>query len=81
MWTAGLRHRRQPGDPLRQRQPPGLLGGIPHPAILPLDCARGAQLCVPLVTVVETMRQTGIDTSHEYRESSGGGLAVDVIEC
>ncbi|MDL9978877.1 L-serine ammonia-lyase, iron-sulfur-dependent, subunit alpha [Microbacterium sp. ASV49] len=36
---------------------------------------------VSLDTVVETMRQTGIDMSHKYKETSEGGLAVNVIEC
>jgi L-serine dehydratase len=36
---------------------------------------------VPLDTVVETMRQTGIDMSTKYKETSEGGLAVNVIEC
>ncbi|MEQ6899150.1 L-serine ammonia-lyase, iron-sulfur-dependent, subunit alpha [Microbacterium sp. KR10-403] len=36
---------------------------------------------VPLDTVVETMRQTGIDMSTKYKETSEGGLAVNVVEC
>ena len=32
-------------------------------------------------TVVETMRQTGEDMSHKYKETSEGGLAVNVVEC
>jgi L-serine dehydratase len=36
---------------------------------------------VSLDTVVETMRQTGIDMSHKYKETSEGGLAVNVVEC
>lgn len=36
---------------------------------------------VSLDAVVETMRQTGIDMSHKYKETSAGGLAVNVIEC
>ena len=36
---------------------------------------------VSLDTVVETMRQTGIDMSTKYKETSEGGLAVNVIEC
>ncbi len=30
---------------------------------------------------VETMRQTGIDMSERYKETSTGGLAVNVVEC
>lgn len=36
---------------------------------------------ISLDTVIETMRQTGIDMSHKYKETSMGGLAVNVIEC
>lgn len=32
-------------------------------------------------TVVETMRQTGDDMSTKYKETSEGGLAVNVVEC
>ena len=28
-----------------------------------------------------TMRQTGIDMSTKYKETSEGGLAVNVVEC
>ncbi|OLT55112.1 L-serine ammonia-lyase [Cellulosimicrobium sp. CUA-896] len=36
---------------------------------------------VSLDTVIETMRQTGADMSSKYKETSTGGLAVNVIEC
>jgi L-serine dehydratase len=36
---------------------------------------------VPLDACVETMRQTGIDMSERYKETSTGGLAVNVVEC
>jgi L-serine dehydratase len=36
---------------------------------------------VHLDQVIETMRQTGIDMSHSYKETSQGGLAVNVPEC
>ncbi|MFC8922126.1 L-serine ammonia-lyase [Cellulosimicrobium sp. NPDC057127] len=36
---------------------------------------------VSLDTVIETMRQTGVDMSTKYKETSTGGLAVNVIEC
>jgi L-serine dehydratase len=32
-------------------------------------------------TVVETMRQTGLDMQSKYKETSQGGLAVTVVEC
>lgn len=36
---------------------------------------------VKLDQVIETMRQTGLDMSRKYKETSEGGLAVNVIEC
>jgi L-serine dehydratase len=36
---------------------------------------------VTLDQVIETMRQTGIDMSAHYKETSQGGLAVNVPEC
>lgn len=36
---------------------------------------------VPLDTCIETMRQTGLDMSAKYKETSTGGLAVNVVEC
>ncbi|MDO5749938.1 MAG: L-serine ammonia-lyase [Rothia sp. (in: high G+C Gram-positive bacteria)] len=36
---------------------------------------------VSLDQVIETMRQTGMDMSHRYKETSMGGLAVNVVEC
>ena len=39
------------------------------------------QLRVSLDQVIETMRQTGQDMSKKYKETSQGGLAVNVVEC
>ena len=36
---------------------------------------------VPLDACIETMRQTGMDMSEKYKETSLGGLAVNVPEC
>lgn len=36
---------------------------------------------VPLDACIETMRQTGNDMSDKYKETSTGGLAVNVVEC
>lgn len=36
---------------------------------------------VTLDVVIETMRQTGIDMLSKYKETSEGGLAVNVVEC
>ncbi len=36
---------------------------------------------ISLDTVIETMRQTGLDMSSKYKETSTGGLAVNVVEC
>ncbi|NQY82190.1 MAG: L-serine ammonia-lyase [Alphaproteobacteria bacterium] len=39
------------------------------------------QHIVPLDSCIETMRQTGLDMSHKYKETSLGGLAVNLPEC
>jgi L-serine dehydratase len=36
---------------------------------------------VTLDQVIETMRQTGLDMNSKYKETSEGGLAVNVVEC
>jgi L-serine dehydratase len=36
---------------------------------------------VSLDKVIKTMRDTGRDMSSKYKETSRGGLAVNVIEC
>lgn len=36
---------------------------------------------VSLDQVIETMRRTGADMHHKYKETSLGGLAVNVVEC
>ncbi|MEX0343575.1 MAG: L-serine ammonia-lyase [Rhizobiaceae bacterium] len=36
---------------------------------------------VPLDAAIETMRQTGLDMSERYKETSKGGLAVNVVAC
>lgn len=36
---------------------------------------------VTLDVVIETMRQTGVDMLSKYKETSEGGLAVNVVEC
>jgi len=36
---------------------------------------------VPLDAAIETMRQTGLDMSERYKETSQGGLAVNVVAC
>ena len=36
---------------------------------------------ISLDVVIETMRQTGLDMSTKYKETSMGGLAVNVVEC
>ena len=40
-----------------------------------LDLARAGH------KVIATMRQTGADMSSKYKETSRGGLAVNVVEC
>lgn len=36
---------------------------------------------ISLDTAVETMRRTGADMRHEYKETALGGLAVTFVEC
>jgi L-serine dehydratase len=36
---------------------------------------------VPLDRVIVTMRQTGIDMHQKYKETSRGGLSVNMIDC
>lgn len=36
---------------------------------------------VPLDSVIKTMRETGLDMMSKYKETSQGGLAVNVTEC
>jgi L-serine deaminase len=46
-----------------------VLGGLP------------AQIENAAEIAIETMRQTGNDVSDRYKETSIGGLAVNVVEC
>lgn len=55
-------------------------------AVKAVNAARLALQCegtprVSLDQVIETMRQTGIDMNRKYKETSEGGLAVNVVEC
>ncbi|MFM9978442.1 MAG: L-serine ammonia-lyase [Sphingomonadaceae bacterium] len=55
-------------------------------AIQAIEAARLALLGdgthrVSLDQVIETMRKTGLDMSERYKETSLGGLAVNVVEC
>jgi L-serine dehydratase len=36
---------------------------------------------VSLDKVIAVMRETGADMSHKYKETSRGGLAVNIVEC
>ena len=36
---------------------------------------------IPLDSCIETMRQTGEDMLNKYKETSQGGLAVNIVEC
>lgn len=55
-------------------------------AIKAIDASRMALLGdgehkVSLDKVIATMRQTGLDMQTKYKETSKGGLAVNVVEC
>lgn len=36
---------------------------------------------MPLDNCIEVMKQTGLEISHKYKETSLGGLAVSITEC
>jgi L-serine dehydratase len=55
-------------------------------AVKAIDASRLALMgdgshMVSLDKVIETMRQTGLDMRDKYKETSQGGLAVNVVEC
>ncbi|MFC0590653.1 L-serine ammonia-lyase [Novosphingobium aquiterrae] len=55
-------------------------------AVKAIDASRLAMMgdgshMVSLDKVIETMRQTGMDMRAKYKETSLGGLAVNVVEC
>lgn len=55
-------------------------------AVKAIDAARLAMMgdgthMVSLDKVIETMRQTGLDMQSKYKETSLGGLAVNVVAC
>lgn len=55
-------------------------------AVKAIDASRLAMMgdgshMVSLDKVIETMRQTGLDMRDKYKETSQGGLAVNIVEC
>ena len=62
---------------------------IERNAIASVKAINAARLCrrgdgrhtVSLDQVIKTMRETGQDMKIKYKETSRGGLAVNVIEC
>ncbi|MGD9865287.1 MAG: L-serine ammonia-lyase [Pseudodonghicola sp.] len=57
------------------------LGAIKAVAAASLALRGDGQHFVPLDACIETMRQTGADMSEKYKETSLGGLAVNVPNC
>lgn len=57
------------------------LGAIKAVAAASLALRGDGTHVVPLDTCIETMRQTGCDMSVKYKETSTGGLAVNLPEC
>ena len=43
--------------------------------------AGNGQHVVSLDNVIKTMRETGADMKTTYKETSRGGLAVNIVEC
>ncbi|WP_183710051.1 MULTISPECIES: L-serine ammonia-lyase [unclassified Rhizobium] len=57
------------------------LGAVKAVTAASLAIKGDGQHFVPLDACIETMRQTGHDMSEKYKETSTGGLAVNVVEC
>ena len=57
------------------------LGAVKAVTAASLAMKGDGQHFVPLDACIETMRQTGYDMSEKYKETSTGGLAVNVVEC
>jgi L-serine dehydratase len=57
------------------------LGAIKAVAAASLALRGDGVHIVPLDACIETMRQTGLDMSVKYKETSTGGLAVNLPEC
>ncbi|MGV3553033.1 L-serine ammonia-lyase [Rhizobium sp.] len=57
------------------------LGAVKAVTAASLAMKGDGQHFVPLDACIETMRQTGNDMSEKYKETSTGGLAVNVVEC
>ena len=57
------------------------LGAIKAVAAASLALRGDGKHCIPLDNCIETLRQTGRDMSEKYKETSLGGLAVNLPEC
>src|SRR5690606_9084033 len=57
------------------------LGAVKAVTAASLAIKGDGQHFVPLDAAIETMRQTGLDMNEKYKETSLGGLAVNVVEC
>ena len=57
------------------------LGAVKSVSAASLALRGDGEHFVPLDNCIETMRQTGLDMSEKYKETSTGGLAVNVVEC
>jgi L-serine dehydratase len=57
------------------------LGAIKAVSAASLSMRGDGTHLVPLDAAIETMRQTGADMSERYKETSQGGLAVNVVAC
>ena len=57
------------------------LGAVKAVTAASLALKGDGQHFVPLDACIETMRQTGADMNEKYKETSTGGLAVNVVEC
>ena len=85
LWNASLEAQ---GVPIRIRsgEEDGFCDGDAMAAMKAINAARIAlrgdgRHLVSLDDVIKTMRDTGADMKTKYKETSRGGLAVNVIEC
>jgi L-serine dehydratase len=69
------------GTERRRQWWPGTRGNVKAVAAARLALRGDGNHYVSLDKVIETMRATGADMSDKYKETSRGGLAVNVVEC
>ena len=59
----------------------GAMGAVKAVNAARMALAGNGQHVVSLDNVIKTMRETGADMKTKYKETSRGGLAVNIVEC